>query len=169
MHVASLVIALYAFAANVSAQKHPDYYTVIKNLQNGLNVTLNGTRRSVEFGAGSPCRYWKSYDAGNTKNWRYYGIAGSGYYVYLRYLKYLSGAIAQADTTAPSLFRLENDEHASYIISLETDATGQKLAWTAETNATDPRGNMIVKLRPYDRSDNQKFALTEEYINPDDC
>ncbi|KAK2839308.1 hypothetical protein FQN49_006269 [Arthroderma sp. PD_2] len=168
MRTVPLIIALYAFVVSISASQEEDYYTVITNLQNGLNVTLNGTQHSIEFGPHSPCRYWKTHDAANTKNWKYYGITGFSAYSYLRYFEYRSGAIAQPDST-PSLFRLENDEHASYVISLETEATGQKLAWTAERNTTNPRGNMILKLRPYTRSKSQQFTLTEEYVDPGEC
>lgn len=165
MRIAPFVIAVCAFVANVDASY---YYTVFTSISSGLNVTLNGTTKGIEFGPGSPCRYWTRYEvAPEINDWSYYSIRARDGQIYFRYPEYRPRAIAQAAST-PSLFRIEVDGEGSYVVALESE-TGEKLAWTAERSTTAPNRNMVVSLQPYKRSRAQRFKIAEEYVDPDDC
>lgn len=166
MKTVPFITAICAFVASAEASY---YYTVFTSMSNGLNVTLNGTTKGIEFGPGSPCRYWTRYEvAPDINNWTYYSIRAREGDRYFRYPEYRPRTIAQAAST-PSLFRIEVDGANSYVVALESE-TGEKLAWTAERrNTTSPNRNMVVTLQPYRRSRAQRFKIAEEYVNPDDC
>ncbi|EFE32283.1 uncharacterized protein ARB_00805 [Trichophyton benhamiae CBS 112371] len=165
MKIVPFVTAVCGLVAGVDAS---NYYTVFTSISSGLNVTLNGTTNGIEFGPGSPCRYWTRYEvAPEINDWTYYSIRARRGQVYFRYPEYRPRAIAQA-ASKPSLFRIEVDREGSYVVALESE-TGEKLAWTAERNTTAPNRNMVVSLQPYKRSRAQRFKIAEEYVNPDDC
>ncbi|KAM5441373.1 hypothetical protein MferCBS31731_003444 [Microsporum ferrugineum] len=157
MRLLPLAISLSAFVANVSAD-----YSIKLITHNGMNVTSRALYNTIEIGSKNSYQYWDFHQVLGAKDWIYFGL--SDYFI--RFREYRTGAIALADNT-PSLFRIEKDADATYLITTETDPSGQKLAWTAERNDTNPNGNMIVKLRPYDRGSSQRFDI-RDYTVPDD-
>ncbi|KAF3492144.1 uncharacterized protein GIQ15_01661 [Arthroderma uncinatum] len=165
MRAISLAIAFCTFVATVSAD-----YTIITSSQYGLNVTLNGAKNGIELDPGSPCRYWDAFQAAKgVKDWYFYRISSSGVTGYLRYLDYRTGTIAKVDRI-PTLFQVEADGHGSYLVALESETPGQRLAWTVEHNDSGTTGgNMVLKLRPYERSESQRFKFTQQYVEETHC
>ncbi|KAM5457516.1 hypothetical protein MaudCBS49596_000711 [Microsporum audouinii] len=148
MRTTLLTIIFSAFLASALAAR----YSI--TTPEGLFVTNGGYM--VEVTEPSNYNLWSIDQLSQNlqKNWHVIHYFGNGY---IRFSDFVDGTIATVGYDAV-IYTFEKDGEYSYIIPIEANQSGNRLAWTVEEQSANDK-NLRVKLRPYMRTPNQRFQL----------